>query len=117
MNHNETMHHRFTIDGSLELESRLDMVCQKVLAGVRALTGSRLEALVLGGGYGRGQGGVLRTDAGDQAYNDLEFYGFLRGPRLLNDRRVPCALGGFGGRCSRVAGIPFDIPVALLCHL
>ncbi len=111
MNHSEAVHHRITIDGSPDLESLLDLACQKVFAGVRAMTGSRLEALVLGGGYGRGQGGVLRTDAGDQAYNDLEFYVFLRGPRLLNDRRFRGALVDLGERTSPEAGIHVEFKV------
>src|SRR6185437_1721005 len=71
---------RFTMDGSDALEKHLARICEKVLGGVRALISeNKLEALVLGGGYGRGQGGVLKTNSGDAPYNDLEFYVFLRG--------------------------------------
>ena len=48
---------------------------------------SRLEALVLGGGYGRGEGGVLQATNGQKPYNDFESYVFLRGNRLVNERR------------------------------
>ena len=43
----------------------------------------------LGGGYGRGEGGVLRSpESGeDQPYNDLEFYVFTRGSALIAERR------------------------------
>ena len=76
---------RFTLDGSAELESQLASTCDRVLEAVKsALPLARLEALVLAGGYGRGEGGVLATAAADQPYNDLEFYVFLRGNRLLN---------------------------------
>jgi hypothetical protein len=37
--------------------------------------------LLLGGGYGRGEGGVLQTLDGERPYNDLEFYVFVRGNR------------------------------------
>jgi hypothetical protein len=111
MKQNETITHRFTIDGSAALESRLERVCQDVLAGVYRLTGPRLEALVLGGGYGRGQGGVLRGETGDQPYNDLEFYVFLRGARLLNDRWFRGALAELGERLSPEAGIHVEFKV------
>src|SRR5438445_13084871 len=75
---------RFTLDGSDELERHLTQTCQKVLAGIQAIVPSRkLEALLLGGGYGRGEGGVLKTEAGNQPYNDLEFYVFIRGNTWL----------------------------------
>jgi len=79
---------RFTIDGSEALEKRLAGICVEVCDCVEAVVSSlKLEALVLGGGYGRGEGGVLVTDAGDQPYNDLEFYVFMRGHRLLSERK------------------------------
>ena len=62
---------------------------ESVAAAVRSfIPENRLEAVVLGGGYGRGEGGVLKTEAGDRFYNDLEFYVFVQGPRLLNDARL-----------------------------
>src|SRR5206468_4075679 len=76
---------RFTLDGSDALENRLAQLCERIFTGVQSLVPShKLEALVLGGGYGRGQGGVLRTQSGDQPYNDLEFYVFLHGSRQEN---------------------------------
>src|SRR5206468_3070993 len=79
---------RFTLDGSDSLEARLRALCARVSEGAQKIfpPGS-LEALVLGGGYGRGEGGVLRTPSGHEPYNDIEFYLFARGPRLLNQRR------------------------------
>jgi hypothetical protein len=78
---------RFTIDGSDALEERLSRLCDQVREGLqRIIPAVKLEAIVLGGGYGRGEGGVLHTNGGDEPYNDIEFYVFLRGPRLLNQR-------------------------------
>src|SRR5687767_13815582 len=76
----EIMTDRFTIDGSDSLEKHLAETCKRVAVGVREIIpNGRLDALLLGGGYGRGQGGVLRTDADDKPYNDLEFYVCLNG--------------------------------------
>jgi hypothetical protein len=103
------MNKRFTIDGSDALEQRLDSLCREVGQAVqRIVPASRLEALVLGGGYGRGEGGVLKTTSGDEPYNDLEFYAFLRGNRLLNERRYRLALNVLAGELSLDAGIHIE---------
>ncbi len=108
----------FTLDGSGALENHLAQTCEKILTGVRALIpNEKLEALVLGGGYGRGQGGVLKTSAGDAPYNDLEFYVFLRGNRVLNERRYHRALHELGERLSADAGLHVEFKVDSLERL
>jgi hypothetical protein len=103
---------RFTLDGSAALEKRLALFCEQILAEVQLIIPIRkLEALVLGGGYGRGEGGVLRTPAGDEPYNDLEFYVFLRGKRILNEHRYGAALDALGGRLSPDAGLHVEFKV------
>jgi hypothetical protein len=87
------MNPRFTLDGSDALELQLGRTCARLSGGVQSIIPEgRLEGIVLGGGYGRGEGGVLRSDTGDLPYNDLEFYVFVRGPRLLNERRYRARL-------------------------
>ena len=74
------MSDRFTQDGDAALERNLAQICAQVATGVRALVpANQLAGVLLGGGYGRGEGGVFRTPAGDQPYNDMEFYVFTRG--------------------------------------
>lgn len=100
------MNKRFTLDGSDALEHRLDSLCREVAQAVsQVIPASKLEALVLGGGYGRGEGGVLKTDSGDQPYNDLEFYVFLRGNRMLNERKYRRPLNAVAEQLSLDAGI------------
>lgn len=109
---------RFTLDGDDALEERLARICVKVLAGVRDLVPKdKLEALVLGGGYGRGQGGVLKTPTGDAPYNDLEFYVFLRGNRVLNERKFGWRLNELGERVSPDAGLHIEFKVDSLARL
>lgn len=79
---------RFTLNGSDALEQHLARVCKRVLAGIgHIIPEHELEGLALGGGYGRGEGGVLTTTAGDRPYNDLEFYVLVRGLSWLNEDR------------------------------
>src|SRR5690242_2406517 len=78
---------RFTRDGSSAFERELRETCAWILQEVQAVVpAAKLEGMVLGGGYGRGEGGVLQTADSERSYNDLEFYVFTRGPRLLNER-------------------------------
>src|ERR1700731_4121057 len=57
------MNNRFTIDGSQELEDRLEGICGRVQRGATALIPrDEIAAIVLGGGYGRGEGGVLKAE-------------------------------------------------------
>lgn len=103
------MTQRFTVDGSAELESRLEKWCAGFAEDVRAtLPANVLQAVVLGGGYGRGEGGVLKTEAGEQAYNDLEFYVFVRGPLLIRERQFRQKLQDVCHARSEKAGIEFE---------
>src|SRR5213075_351651 len=77
----------------------------------------RLEGLLLGGGYGRGEGGVLPTASGDRPYNDLEFYVFLRGNRHLNELRFGRALHVLGEILTPQAGVEVEFKIASLREL
>jgi hypothetical protein len=109
---------RFTIDGSESLERHLGCVCDRVADTVNVITGaSKLDALLLGGGYGRGQGGVLRSAAAEAPYNDLEFYVFIKGNRLINERRYSAPLRRAGDRLSQYAGVHVEFKVDSLERL
>jgi hypothetical protein len=100
---------RFTIDGSAELEERLEAICAQVRRDVAAqLPAGNLAAIVLGGGYGRGEGGVLKTEVGDQPYNDLEFYVFIRGDRLSQEHRYGKTLHHLAEQLSLQAGVQVE---------
>ncbi len=63
----------YTVDGG----PALDQLIAGQLAGIRdrllaALPNDQLDCLVLGGGYGRGEGGVLLTPEGPRPYNDYD---------------------------------------------
>jgi hypothetical protein len=106
------MNPRFTIDGSAALEQQLAALCKEVAAGVqRIVPAGKLEGLLLGGGYGRGEGGVLRTASGDAPYNDLEFYVMISGPVFLNDRKYGHAMHELGEALTPKAGIEVELKI------
>jgi hypothetical protein len=108
---------RFTLDGDDALESRLLATCQAIMAGIRGLIPRhRLEAVLLGGGYGRGEGGVLNSVEGDLPYNDLEFYVCLRGNRHLNERRHRLSLEVLGEILTPIAGAELEFKITSLAE-
>jgi hypothetical protein len=103
---------RFTIDGSAELEDGLERLCGQIQrAATTQIPPKEIASIVLGGGYGRGEGGVLRTETGDQPYNDLEFYVFLRGNRLRQEHRFCRKLHRLGEHLSLHAGVQVEFKI------
>ena len=71
---------RFFVDDEPALAARLEDFLGRLASDLDTQAWrSGAVALVLAGGYGRGEGGVFRTDEGAPAefYNDLEFFLFL----------------------------------------
>jgi len=103
---------RFTIDGSDELEARLGALCDTISSAVQEIVpGPKLQSLVLAGGYGRGEGGVLHTAEGDRPYNDFEFYVFTAGNALLNSRRYRSRLQHLEHELSGRAGLHVEFKI------
>ncbi len=109
---------RFTVNGSDALELHLENTCQKVLAGISRIIPARaIQGIVLGGGYGRGEGGVLKTSSGDAPYNDLEFYVFVRGHPWLNERRYAKSLHELNVQLLPGAGVELEFKITSVAQL
>lgn len=66
---------RFTVDGSPALEERITRDMARVRdESLQAAGPENIAALVLGGGYGRGEGGVYVVDGEERVYNDYDFF-------------------------------------------
>lgn len=102
----------FTLDGDGALEMQIERTCAKVLAGVKKIIlPQQLEAVLLGGGYGRGEGGVLRTKNGDRPYNDLEFYILVRGKDWLNEKIYGWRLHQLAKSLAPEAGVEIEFKI------
>ena len=64
--------------------------------------------MVLGGGYGRGEGGVLRTPKGERLYNDLDFFVFADGASRHEVCTIQNALKSISERWEARLGIAVD---------
>jgi len=109
---------RFTIDGSADLEQHLAETCSRVRDGVRRIIPAhQLEGLALAGGYGRGEGGVLRENGRDLPYNDLEFFVFVRGSTYINDHQFKPALHALGESLAPAAGLEVEFKILSISRL
>ncbi|MDB6071755.1 MAG: hypothetical protein JWL81_2926 [Verrucomicrobiales bacterium] len=106
---------RYTRDGSDALENRIRETCEELGRAVRAIVpADQLRALVLAGGYGRGEGGVLSTADGDAPYNDLEFFLLIEGSPRLNEKRYGAAIHALEQRMTPVIGIDVEFKITSL---
>lgn len=63
----------YACDGSAEFNQKLHEVLLRIASDVEKALNSNLVALILGGGYGRGEGGILTASGTEMPYNDLDF--------------------------------------------
>ena len=103
---------RFTVDGGEQLEQHLARICAEVCAGVQEIVPPELlDGLLLGGGYGRGEGGVLKTRDGERPYNDMEFYVFVNGSTIIAEKRFRAALRKLGHDLEPYAGLEVEFKI------
>ncbi len=106
---------RFTRDGSDALESLIAQTCEEIGREVtRIVPADKFQTLLLGGGYGRGEGGVLSTPDGDAPYNDLEFFLLISGHPRLNERRYGTAIHTLEHRMTEKIGIEVEFKILSL---
>jgi hypothetical protein len=106
---------RFTRDGSDALEALIAETCDEIGREVLEIVpAEKFQALLLGGGYGRGEGGVLATPDGDAPYNDLEFFLLIHGHPRLNERRYGVAIHALEHRMTAKIGIEVEFKILSL---
>jgi len=109
---------RYTRDGSGALEQQLSQTCQALGQAVQGIIpADKLQALLLAGGYGRGEGGVLTTPAGHAPYNDLEFFLLIDGPPRLNEKRYGPAIHALEQRFTPIIGIDVEFKITSLSKI
>ncbi|MFO1406405.1 MAG: hypothetical protein U1F08_02595 [Steroidobacteraceae bacterium] len=103
---------RYTLCGPPEVEARIEADQRRVVDEVTALLpGDRLDALVLAGGYGRGEGGYRYSLATAVPYNDYDYFVVLRDctPAQLRSMRGDLRL--LASRLSHEFELEVDIAV------
>ena len=93
---------------SREIAELLDGALAGIGAEIGELGLPKLAAVVLGGGYGRGEGGVLHTPKGERLYNDLDFFVFADGASRHEVCTIQNALKSISERWEARLGIAVD---------
>lgn len=75
---------RYAQHGSAEFNARLDAQLAELAGDVSEALGENLVALALGGGYGRGEGGVCVDKGVELPYNDLDLTLVVHDPRRID---------------------------------
>ncbi|WP_295885623.1 hypothetical protein [uncultured Thiohalocapsa sp.] len=100
---------RWTLDGGPEVEARIEADQHEVAAAVTAVVPApHLVALVLMGGYGRGEGGYVVTDQGPAPFNDYDYFVVVR--RMSGGARAAlhAALGELAETLTVRLGVEVD---------
>jgi hypothetical protein len=93
-----------------------DRIVEEAVRGAGAEIGAlgipRLGGVVLGGGYGRGEGGVIEGEGGVRLYNDLDFYVVSEeGASAADVAGIEAALRPVGEKWTAALGVDADFCV------
>ncbi|MDD5729441.1 MAG: hypothetical protein PHV59_12850 [Victivallales bacterium] len=111
---------KYTVNGSRAFDSMLESHCADIAEAVKTCPFNRdIAALVLGGGYGRGEGGVFKMVSGkEKPYNDLDFFVIAENVNYFRRREINRFFRDFGKNCSWELGADVDFcPVKTIRQL
>ena len=103
---------RYTWLGPVEVEDRIDLDQQRVRSAVQgAVDPDMLRALILAGGYGRGEGGYRWLDGQPLPFNDYDYFLVVSGVGRRALRRLRDRLAALGHQLSAELGLEVDFAV------
>lgn len=94
-------------------EQLLRDALNRISAEIAELAPPGLAGVFLGGGYGRGEGGVFRRSETESGlYNDLDFFVIAGQASRSERKRIDAALTDIGARWSRKLGVELEFSAA-----
>lgn len=100
---------RWTLDGDADVEARIGadqrLIAQAVMDTV---PGDQLAALVLIGGYGRGEGGFTLGPEGPAPFNDYDYFVVVRGNNAAGRAALRRTLDELGRKLEHEVGVEVD---------
>ncbi len=99
----------FTPLGEPAIERRVARDLDRIVAEVGAERVPGVTALVLGGGYGRGEGGGVETDGRWQPSNDYDLFAVVRGVPVWRMPALRAALAALGRRLEDRLGVEVEL--------
>lgn len=92
-----------------EIEALLAETLPAVARDVASLLEDEIASVCLGGGYGRGEGGVRTTSDGRKTlFNDLDFFVFTHHATKRRRRRIDAAMREIARKWEGVLGVAID---------
>ncbi len=104
---------KYTVDPLPELEARLDRDMARLAERFAALP-EPPKALVLGGGYGRREGGAWKVDGHWQPYNDYDLYALYEDAPPWKMSKIRHAIEAMAEEATAEMGL--DVDVAVVCE-
>ena len=98
----------YTSVPSPAVDAALDGALARIAGELDRRRPEGLAGAVLGGGYGRGEGGVRHTPEGDRLYNDLDFFVFTDHADRKQRGRIADELRAIAGPLEKELGIAVD---------
>jgi hypothetical protein len=100
---------RYTLDGDASVEGRIARDQALIADAVQArLSPPAFRALVLMGGYGRGEGGYVERDGAPAPYNDYDYFVVVRGLNRSKRRALQQALAEAARKLEHDVGVEVD---------
>ena len=99
---------RYTLTSDPDIALILDRFLPAVAEEIDSLRLPKLHSVVLGGGYGRGEGGVRHTPSGGKLYNDLDFFVFADEAAPHEAQKIDRELKNLSGKWEKQLGIAVD---------
>jgi hypothetical protein len=95
--------------GSEEIDRTIDSHMKTLVSTSLATVGEgNLSAIILGGGYGRGEGGVTIRDGKETLYNDYDIFVVSNGLSMSGKREMNAKFKEISARLSEEFGIEVD---------
>ena len=101
---------KYTVNGDAAFDQMLDNWLEAIAEAVgKSSAGGDIAAILLGGGYGRGEGGVFEAPDGQKKlYNDLDFFVIAKNRGRSRIKKINRVLAVLGEKFSREIGVSVD---------
>ncbi len=105
---------KYTAEYDAAIESEIDSILEGIVSDIeKDRVAVMLEFVALGGGYGRGEGGILKTGSESRLYNDLDFFVITKDSLKPNDiTYVNLFFAALSKKLSERVGIDVDFSKA-----
>lgn len=101
---------RYTLLGNERIESKIDSMMQDIVSdALKSVSSENMKAIVLMGGYGRGEGGVYEYGGDVFPYNDFDFFVVFTGASFIDLKNKNLQLKALGKNLEEKYKIEIDL--------